>query len=301
MVDPLAEVVALLQPSAPYSKVASGAGAWRVERTGSDQAFYCVILEGTSRLVVDGQPPIDLQAGDFVLTPAVRELTMTSPGEAPAGGIDPLTVTMLPGETRHGNPDGPPDVRLLVGHFEFRSPDRELLVSLLPRLIHVREESRFAAIVKLVTDEARADRPVRDLILARLLEVLLLEALRSTGAADIPRGLLRGLSDQRLVAAIRGMHEQPARGWTIEELAREAGLSRSAFFNRFRNAMGVAPMEYLLTWRMAMAKRLLRTADIGIKDVAEQVGYGSASAFCVAFTRLVGLPPTHYMRHLEMG
>ena len=63
MVDPLAEVVALLQPSAPYSKVASGAGAWRVERTGSDQAFYCLILEGTSRLVVDGQPPIDLQAG----------------------------------------------------------------------------------------------------------------------------------------------------------------------------------------------------------------------------------------------
>lgn len=301
MIDPLAEVVTLLQPRAPFSKVVSGSGAWRVHRSGSGQAFYCVILDGSSRLAVDGHAPIDLQSGDFVLTPAIHELTMTSAVDTTTGDIDPLTVTLLPGETRHGNPDGPPDVRLLVGQFTFGSPDASLLLSLLPQLILVREERRLATIVQLVTDEARAQRPTRDLILARLMEVLLLEAIRSTVAAEAPNGLLRGLADDRLAAALRRMHEEPTRGWTVEQLAREASLSRSAFFNRFRNAMGVAPMEYLLSWRMAMAKSLLRGGEDGVKEVAEKVGYGSASAFSVAFTRHVGLPPARYAQNDVAG
>lgn len=296
MIDPLAEVVALLQPNAPFSKVVSGSGAWRVQRSGTGQAFYCVILEGASRLTADGHAPIDLQAGDFVLAPAIHELTMTSAVESKAGDVDPLTVTMLPGETRHGNPDGPPDVRLLVGQFVFRSPDRGLLLSLLPRLIHVREQARFATIVGLVADEARADRPAREMILSHLLDVLLLEAIRSTTATSAEHGLMHGLADDRLAVALRRMHEDATRGWTVGELAREASLSRSAFFNRFRGALGMAPMEYLLAWRMAKAKSLLMTGGIAIKDVAERVGYASASAFSVAFTRHAGVPPARYAK-----
>lgn len=301
MADPFAEVVTLLQPSAPFSKVVSGAGAWRVHRAESGQPFYCVILEGSSRLAVDGHEPIDLREGDFVLIPAAYGFTMSSSWEAKAGDIDPLTITMFPGETRHGNPNGPPDVRLLVGHFVFGSPDAALLVSLMPQLVHVRGERRFANIVQLVTEEARANRPARDMILARLLEVLLVEALRSDAAAAAPHGLLRGLADERLASAIRRMHESPTKDWTVEQLAQEAALSRSAFFNRFRRAVGVAPMEYLLAWRMALAKNLLRGNHVGMKEIAEQVGYGSASAFSVAFTRFVGLPPTRYAQQEAGG
>ena len=145
-----------------------------------------------------------------------------------------------------------------------------------------------------MTDEARAAGPARAPILARLLEVLLVEALRATATPSSPHGLLRGLSDERLAGALRRLHENPARTWTVEALAAEASLSRSAFFNRFRRAMGVAPMEYLLAWRMTLAKNLLRRRQGGIQEIAERVGYGSASAFSTAFTRYVGLPPSRY-------
>jgi AraC-like DNA-binding protein len=92
------------------------------------------------------------------------------------------------------------------------------------------------------------------------------------------------------------MHESPTRPWTVAQLAKEAALSRSAFFERFSRTVGVAPMEYLLAWRMALAKKLLRQKEAGIADIAGRVGYSSASTFSVAFTRYVGLPPTRYAR-----
>ncbi|OZI61181.1 hypothetical protein CAL28_17745 [Bordetella genomosp. 11] len=135
-------------------------------------------------------------------------------------------------------------------------------------------------------------------MLAHLLEVLLIEALRATAATPASAGLMRGLSDERLAAPIRRMHESPTGAWTIAQLAKGAALSRSAFFERFSGTVGLAPMEYLTRWRMALAKNLLRQGDLGIADVAERVGYGSASAFSVAFTRHVGLPPARYAREL---
>lgn len=123
----------------------------------------------------------------------------------------------------------------------------------------------------------------------------MIEALRSTQTAVSP-GLLRGLADERLSLAIRAMHEAPTRRWTVALLAKEAALSRSAFFERFSRAVGVAPIQYLLAWRMAMAKHLLRRKEGDVAEAAERVGYGSASAFSVAFTRHVGQPPIRYAR-----
>ena len=153
---------------------------------------------------------------------------------------------------------------------------------------------QVGTLVKLVREESREQRPARDLVLARLLEVLLIEALRSTNAAAETAGLVRGLADTRLSVALRQMHESPEKPWTVAQLATAAALSRSAFFDRFSRIVGVAPMEYLLSWRMALAKNMLRQKGGGVAKVAERVGYGSASAFSVAFTRYVGLPPTQY-------
>ncbi|MFS2005678.1 cupin domain-containing protein [Duganella sp. CT11-25] len=296
MVDPLAEVVTLLQPRARFSKVVSAAGPWRIRRSDAGHPFYCVILDGACRLAVDGQDAIDLRQGDFVLVPEAYGFTMSS--------LEPMTpedaytepVVLRPGEFRHGAQDLPADVLLLVGYCTFGSPDAALLVSLLPQLVHVRGERRLATIVQLLGEESRAQRPGRDVILAHLLEVLLIEALRSTAGTAASPGLLRGLADERLAAAIRRMHEDMTRPWTVAELAKEAALSRSSFFERFSRAVGVAPMAYLLRWRMAWAKNLLRQTEGNVAEVAERVGYGSASAFSVAFTRHVGLPPTRYAR-----
>jgi transcriptional regulator GlxA family with amidase domain len=186
---------------------------------------------------------------------------------------------------------------MLGGYFVFDSPDAALLVSLLPALVHVRGVERLSVLVQLVADETRAQRAGRDLVLARLVEVLLVEALRSTSSGEgTSPGLLRGLADVRLAPAIRQMHAHVERSWTIGELARSAGLSRSAFFDRFTRTVGLPPMEYLLAWRMAVAKDLLRREDLGLAEVAARIGYGSASSFSTAFSRHVGQAPSLYAR-----
>ena len=296
MTDPLAEVVTLLQPSARFSKLVLGASPWRISRSDAGQPFYCVILEGGCRLAIDGHESIELQSGDFALIPAAYGVAMSSL-ELPPPGVETLTpIALGNGEFRIGPSDHPIDARMMAGHCSFGSPDAALLVSLLPQLVHVRGEQRLATLVQLVREESGEQRPAREVVLSRLLEVLLIEALRSTTGTNASRGLVRGLADSRLAAAIRGMHEHPTRAWTVAELAKEAALSRSTFFERFSRAVGIAPMEYLLTWRMALAKDLLRRNEVRVAEIAQRVGYSSASTFSVAFTRHVGRPPTQYAR-----
>jgi AraC-like DNA-binding protein len=296
MNDPLSEVIALLQPRTVFSKRISGAGRWAVRYSAFGQPSFCAVLEGRGRLAVDGAPPLTLEAGDFVLLPATPGFTMSGFEPAKPVLIDPKAAAASTGEVRHGTRGGRPDMRLLGGYFVFDSPDAPLLVSLLPAVVHVPGVERLSVLVRLVGDESLAQRSGRELVLARLVEVLLIEALRSTSGEDAPPGLLRGLADARLAPAIRQMHGQLTRSWTVAQLAKTAALSRSAFFERFSRTVGVAPMEYLLAWRMAVARDLLRRQDLGVAEVAERVGYGSASTFSTAFSRHVGQPPGRYAR-----
>ncbi|MDZ4866257.1 MAG: AraC family transcriptional regulator [Alphaproteobacteria bacterium] len=301
MIDPLSEVIALLRPRTVFTKGISGAGRWGVRYTDFGQPSFCTVIEGRCRLAVDGQKALTLEAGDFVLLPSTPGFTMTGFEPVTPERIDPKRLPSPAGDIRHGRRGGPPDVRLLGGYFVFDSPDASLLVSLLPAVLHVRGVERLSTLVRFVGEEASAWMSGRDLIVSRLVEVLLIEALRSTGGEDAPPGLLRGLSDARLAAAIRQMHGKPARAWTVAQLAKEAGLSRSAFFDRFTRAVGLPPMEYLLGWRMALAKDLLRRDDVGLADVAERVGYGSASTFSTAFSRFVGQPPGRFARAAKLA
>ena len=301
MIDPLAEVVTLLQPGARFSKLVLGASPWRVNRSDAGQPLYCVILEGACRMAIDGHEPIVLVSGDFVLIPAAYGVAMSSLVPPPPGVQTMEPIALGNNEFRIGEPDSPVDLRMMVGHCSFGSPDASLLVSLLPQIVHVRGVERLATLVQLVRDESREQRPARGVVLSRLLEVLLIEALRSTAETTASPGLVRGLSDCRLAAAIRVMHEHPTRAWTVAELAKEAALSRSTFFERFNRAVGVAPMEYLLTWRMALAKDLLRRNEGRVADVAQRVGYSSPSTFSVAFTRHVGRPPSQYAREEQVA
>ncbi|MCA9692302.1 MAG: AraC family transcriptional regulator [Nannocystaceae bacterium] len=296
MIDPLTAVIALMRPRAVFAKGISGAGRWAVRYTKFGAPSFCAVLDGRCRLAVDGHAPITLEGGDFVLLPATPGFTMSSMQRARAKHVDPTLAPAPKGEVRHGTPDGPPDVRLLGGAFAFDSPDASLLVSLLPSLVHVRGVERLATLVRLVREESSAERAGRDLILTRLVEVLLIEALRASAGNDAPPGLLRGLGDERLAPAIRQMHDRVDRPWTVSELARASALSRSAFFDRFTRSVGVPPMEYLLAWRMAVAKNLLRDHDLSVGEVAERVGYASSSTFSTAFKRHVGRSPKRYVQ-----
>lgn len=296
MNDPLAQVITLLRPRTVFSKRISGAGRWGVRYADFGQPSFCAVLQGQCRLAVDGHAAVTLEAGDFVLLPATPGFTLSGTEPVTPERIDPRRLSTPAGEVRHGRRGGKPDVRLLGGYFVFDSPDAALLVSLLPTLIQVRGIERLALLVRLVGEEALAQRSGRDLVLARLVEVLLIEALRSGGGDTASPGLLRGLADARLAAALQQMHAQPARPWTMAQLAQKAALSRSAFFERFTRVVGLAPMEYLLAWRMALAKDLLRRREFGLDEIARRVGYRSASTFSTAFSRQVGQPPGRYAR-----
>ena len=296
MTDPLSDVITLLRPRAVFSKGITGAGRWGVRYADYGQPSFCAVLEGSCLLAVDGQKAVTLEAGDFVLLPTTPGFVLSGFEPVTPVAIDPKTAPAPTAEVRHGRRGGNPDVRLLGGYFVFDSPDAAMLVSLLPALVHVRSAERLSVLVRMVADEASEQRAGRDLVLARLVEVLLIEALRWTSSDGAPPGLLRGLADARIARAIRQMHGDPARSWTVEQLAKKASVSRSAFFEQFTRTVGLPPMEYLLAWRMAVAKNLLRRGDCALTDVAEQVGYGSASTFSTAFSRYVGQPPGRFAR-----
>lgn len=297
LTDPLSQVIELLRPRTVFSKEISGAGRWGVRYSEFGQPGFCAVIGGGCRLAVDGEDPVNLEQGDFVLLPATPAFTISSFEPATSRRIDPKVAPAPTEEVRHGRPDGPPDVRLFGGYFVFASPDAALLVSLLPAMVHIRGVPRLSVLVRLVGEEASHQSVGRDLVLARLVEVLLIEALRATQENDTPPGLLCGLADARSAVALREMHANPEHAWTVAELAGAAGMSRSAFFDRFTRKVGLRPMEYLLAWRMAIAKDLLgRQQTMALDEVARRVGYGSATTFSVAFSRYVGQPPRRYAR-----
>ncbi|WP_431101809.1 AraC family transcriptional regulator [Roseateles noduli] len=306
MVDPLAEVVSLLRPQAPFSKLVVASAPWAVRRSETGRPFYFVALEGSCHVTIDGpshSDTITIHPGDFVLIPAARNFSTSSLDRPPPREGEPVTtpIAPMPGGARIGDPDGKVDMRMLVGNCVLGSPDAELLVSLLPQWVHVRGESRLSTLVQLVGDESRAHRPAREIVMSRLLEVLLIEAFRSTASTAQTPGLVRGLADPKLASALRRMHESPAMPWTVVELAKEASMSRSAFFERFSRAVGIAPMAYLLAWRMALAKQWLRQRELSIAEIAERVGYSAVGPFGVAFTRHVGMPPGRFARNVALN
>ncbi len=286
----------MLMPRVPYTKVVHASGPWRVERTEVGKVYYCMLLAGRTYLEVEGSNPVTLMAGDFVLVPAAANYAISSL-DPPC--ITPLRATPALGEdgiVRIGPPDEAATVQMLIGYCSLGSPDAELLVSLLPELVVVREADRLKALSQLITDEARSDRPGREVVLEHLMQVMMIEALRSSPETTASPGLLKGLADERLGPALRALHSTPAEAWTVADMSRIAGLSRSAYFARFNRNVGMPPMDYLQCWRMTIAKDQLRQGHKNIAQIATEVGYGSASAFSSAFSRQTGMPPGQFAR-----
>jgi AraC-like DNA-binding protein len=296
--DPLAALITLLRPQTVLSKIVSGAGDFSVRYAPYEDPAFCLVLEGACFLDVDGVGVLALDEGDFVLLPRTPGFTMASNLDLRPKLVAPTQAR----EVRHGRRSGPPEMRMLGGWFRFDRANAPLLVRLLPPAVHLRSDdagtARLHRLVELIAGEADAVRPGRDLILERLVEVLLVEALR-VRAASAPRseqGLLAGLCDPALARPLQRIHVDVARRWTVEELARAGGMSRAVFAERFARRIGMPPMQYLLEWRMAIAKDLLRRERPPLAEVAERVGYQSASAFSTAFARVTGVPPSEFAR-----
>lgn len=294
--DALAAVVTLLRPQTALSKLVHGGGRWGVRYPAFGQPSFALILKGACWLAVDGVPATVLGTGDFVLLPATPGFTMASDLEVTPRPMQPEQHV---DEVVHGDATTEPSVSLLGGWFAFDPVNAPLLVDLLPRMLHIRATDpaidSVAPIVELIRREMREKRAGQALVLTRLIEVMLVEALRSAPADLHTTGLLAGLRDPQLALALRGIHTDAAHPWTLVTLAREAGMSRSSFAERFSRVIGMTPLNYLLQWRIAVAKNMLAREQMSVAETALAVGYQSASGFSTAFSRETGRSPKEFI------
>lgn len=297
--DPLSDIITLLRPSAAVSKPISGKGRWGVRYAAHDAPGFTIVLVGNAWLTFEGEMPLRLAQGDFLLLPTTPAFSLSS---EPGVGCDPVEPRAE--AVRHGEQEGEPDFVALGGSFTFERVNTPLLLSLLPDRIHIPaadgKATRFGRLIAMLAEECTNDAPGKDLMLRRMLDALLIEALRSRSVGEdaAVAGLLNGMNDRALARVLQVIHADVRAGWTVAGLAAIAGMSRSAFSSRFGEVMGCAPIEYLARWRMALAKQALVEGAKSLGRIAEEIGYESASAFSTAFRKRLGCPPGRFAKEL---
>ena len=278
---------------------------------------YHVITKGAGWVAIVGQPPVRLGAGDIVMFPQGDPHVMSSaPGMRPrrfdrdwvfATRSDPKPIPISFHSTTDfsigkANPDALTNV--VCGFLGCDLRPFNPLVATLPRLLHLpagADGHWIAPVLQQAVDASQDQRPGSGVLLERLSEMVFVDAVRRY-VDTLPvesRGWLAGLRDRYVGRALGLLHGEPARDWTIEQLAGEVGLSRSALHERFVELIGQPPMQYLTQWRMQLAAKLLRESQAPVAAIALDVGYDSEAAFSRAFKRVTGRPPAAWRRALE--
>ncbi|MBB3149930.1 AraC-like DNA-binding protein [Phyllobacterium trifolii] len=193
------------------------------------------------------------------------------------------------------------------GSFEIERFERDSVLDVLPQFLHLKESegrtAAFASVLDMLAVETAAPGLGADAAVARLFELLFIHAIRAYARDDgsPKRGWLAAVSDHRLKSVIEAIHADPARDWTIDALARTAGMSRSAFAVHFKNVLEQTPLEYLTAWRVHCASALLVKSSSTISEVARKAGYGSDAAFNKVFKRVTGHTPAMFRKANGVG
>lgn len=275
----------------------SGPWGMRIEQT--PVAEFHLIVEGSCWVGISGRPePIMLQAGDIVLFPHGHAHVLLDAPETQPVTVQEL-VPEIPenyGLIEHG--DSGRFLGMLCGYFNFDRKGHSALLHALPPFIHIQGRDVSAdfpwlqTTMQFIDHETRHFRCGTTAVVSRLVEVLFIQILRAYITTEKrAAGLLGAIADARLGKALASMHREPARPWTLEELAAQAGMSRSSFASTFLRQVGQTPMQYLTEWRMHKARALLETSRSSMGDIAEQCGYQSESSFSRAFKKQFGRSP----------
>jgi AraC-like DNA-binding protein len=303
----LLDLIRLLRPRAMLTAGLYASGPWGVSFRKRDDVLFCWIESGECKLIRLNHPPLHLRAGDFVLIRTASPFVLTSdPGVAPEDSETIVATTNDP-VIRLDKGSGPSTV-IRGGRFVFEAIHEPLLLELMPSLIHVASDDasswRVQSLLKLNETESAQRGLGRDFIVSRLVEVILVELLRleSLRVDHARSGLLAGLGDPLTARALSAMHDDVARDWTVAELARVCHVSRSTFAAHFRRVVGLGPVDYLLRWRMTLARDELRHGTKSIGEIALAIGFQSSSAFSTSFTKVMGCSPRQYQsRRSEAG
>jgi len=297
--DPLSEVFSLLDiRSARCTRLEAG-GSWALRFPAKPALKFAAVLRGACWIMLPGAKASRLAAGDtFLLNNAPSYVVANDPQRPPDDGIKLFDWDHS--DAAHHDGD---DTVLLAGSFTFELSNAHLLLDALPPFMLIPADNPSAAILRgtleILDHEIRSGRMGASLVTRRLADVLLVQALRAYVDAhgDVSSGWIGALADPRIGAALSLMHGDVARPWRVEELARGVGMSRSGFALRFKSLVGVPPLDYLLRWRMQLARQDLRRGDT-IAGVAARLGYASEGAFGHAFKRIYGRAPKRYWSHV---
>ncbi|MFB4278523.1 AraC family transcriptional regulator [Nonomuraea sp. MTCD27] len=279
---------------------------WALRMASGAPLTLATMLRGRAWIVPDRHEPVPIGVGDIAV---VRGDTPYTVADDPAAtpSLEVTSADYCPGSegveqaSRTARTCGTPAdgaAVLVSGAFERKGELSERLLQALPAVLVVPAEGGPYPSVELVAGEVAADRPGQQLVLDRLLDLMLVSALRSwfgDPGADAP-AWCRALDDPVVGAALRLLHDTPAHPWTVADLAAKAGVSRAALARRFTALVGEPPMSYLAGWRIALAADLLRETDLTVGTIARKVGYANAFALSVAFKRLRGTRPSDHRR-----
>jgi AraC-like DNA-binding protein len=297
-VDRLSEVLDLVEVRSVVSGGSALRGRWRTRSTIDDDLKFIAVVRGRATLDTEGiDAPVHLTAGDVAVLNGRSWLTLDGgDGDAEPVVVDPPSA----GSGILSEDVGAADVDVVIGgRIELNSLGRELLLRVLPPLVHVGADSvvgpQVRAHVQRLFSEMTADRMGADFAMRQYGQLLVLDVVRGfADDAEMPAGWLKVLADDQLRPALDLIHEGPARTWSLDDLARASSMSRSTFAKRFRDAAGTPPLSYLIAWRMVLARRELRSSTTRVGALAFTLGYSSESAFSTAFTRHVGESPSAF-------
>jgi AraC-like DNA-binding protein len=298
--DPLSDVLALLKPKSYVSLGLDAGRDWAIDFPPPQGIKFNAVLSGGCWLEVDGvAEPVRLEEGDCFLLTQSRSFRMTSDRS-----LEPIPADDIYAHAKDGVAvcNGGGAFFLVGSRFGFSGAGADLLVGILPPVVHIREHSDQASVLRFAIDqmarELRGRHPGGFLMTEHLAHIMLMQILRLYLAAPDTDGTgwLFALADRQIGTAIGAMHAEPARRWTLQQLAAMAGMSRSSFAERFKQKVGAAPMDYLTRWRMMLAGERLANSSEPIGTIALSLGYESESAFSTAFKRVMARSPRQYGR-----
>jgi AraC-like DNA-binding protein len=296
--DPVADAIGLLRPRTEAHPGLHAAAPWAVQFDAFDFVKIGCAVRGACWLVVEGREPLYLEEGDFFLlnSPGPHALA-SSPTATPRPGRE-LFESASQGVARLGAEADEANY-VCMASLWFDEANAPLLLEILPSLVHLPAKNPLIRQVAYVTEllglEVESRAVGRSLVLDHLAQIMFVQVIRAHVAqTDRPAGWLGALGDDGIGAALRAMHADVAYRWTLRELAAISNLSRSAFAAKFKKEVGIAPLKYLIQWRMSLARDALRRDTHSISELAFATGYESESAFSTAFHRVVGVSPRQF-------
>ncbi|QDL93706.1 AraC family transcriptional regulator [Paroceanicella profunda] len=303
--DPLSDMLALLDVRSFLSRRIEASGPWALRFPAYRHMKFGGVIEGTRWLWTEsGAGMLELEAGDFYLLTDGGPYCFASDRDAvPMDGLGVMDRHLqADGVVRFGS--GAPRSVGVGGRFVLDDETSGLLLSMLPPLLHIRgsdpQAGALRAALALITHETETRRPGTAAIGSGICAIILVNILRlHLAGGERPSGWLGALNDRRVGAAIRAMHCDLARRWRVAELAAAVGMSRTAFADRFRRLVGLAPLEYLIHWRMMKAREALKRERAPLADIAAAIGYESETAFSLAFKRKFGESPGRYRKRQQ--